>query len=41
MGKWGQGLKIDLDGNKAADSTLYPRTKNFPQLSHPLQDKIR
>ena len=30
MGKWRQGLKIDLWGNKAVDSTFWPCTRILP-----------
>ena len=38
MGKWGQGLKIDLGATK--QRTVLFNHKNFTQLGHPLQKKF-
>ena len=40
MGKWGQGLKIDL-GQQSSGQYFLTLYKNFTQLGHPLQEKIR
>ena len=41
MGKWTQGLKIDLMGQQSSGMYSLTWHKNFTQLSHPLQDKFR
>ena len=40
MGKWGQGLQIDLGATKQR-TVLFNLAAEFTQLSHPLQDKFR
>ena len=39
MGKWRQGLKIDLGNNVARQHSL-TSNKNFTQPNHPLQEKF-